>query len=203
LRYSSEPGLQFVSYNGSSKNFTVCKPSGLTSGQVIEVSYVADDGINPTYPVNGIIVVSSVSTVSCSSVSCPGDCEKPIFAIGKSEWNPTAGLENYLNSGHAWNNIETLTYFIEDNYIEGSISFGPALMRAKGLEPPSIVAFGVNDLQITYLNSSENPTTVLSDIRRVELSLTGETRNEHNIGTAPAKRTRTMTTEVLVRNLTF
>ena len=41
------------------------------------------------------------------------------------------------------------------------------------------------------------------EIRRIRLEITGETRNAHNIGGANTKRTRTMTTEVLVRNLAF
>lgn len=203
MRYSPTPGLNIKIYSGSAANFSVCRPSGLSVGQRIEISYSAKNG-GVVYPVNGYIEITQIANITCNGVGCPGDeCDKPNFSPGPSEWNPPGGLEDYDASGTVWDKIETLTYFVEPDYVEDGNSFGPALMRTRGLEAPAVVAFGVNNLQIIYRDVDGNPTTTLADIHAVEIELSGETRNEHKIGGAEGKRSRAMKTEVVVRNLAF
>lgn len=204
VRYSPKPAVGIGAFSGV--NFQVCYPSGLYDDQTIEISYPANDG-SYVYPINGLIKITSLNlNTTCTGSAatfCSGSCDRGNFSPGQSEWNPPGGLIDYDLSGNLWSELETLTYFVDQNYTETSRSFGPALMQARGLEPPSVVAFGINNLQIVYRDVAGAPTTTLDNIRRVEIVLSGETRNEHSMGGVRNKKTRTMTTEVLVRNLAY
>jgi prepilin-type N-terminal cleavage/methylation domain-containing protein len=198
MQYSPDSGLVIETYNGAAKNLQLCRPSGLTVGQVIAGSSVDSP------PETRSIEVTSVGPISCPGSGCAGNnCDKINFSPGGSFYNTPGGLAGDYEEGRLWNNLQTLTYFISSDANGDGTSDDPALMRVLNRSAPAIVAFGVTDLQVVYRDIAGTATTTLADIRRVELSLTGETRNEHNVGTTPAKRSRTMTTEILVRNLTF
>lgn len=185
LRYSETPGLSVITLAGT--EFRVCSPSGMVPGQIMALRN--DDG-----SLFQELEVKNVGTVACAG--CTGTCDK-------INYDPPV-LDGSYSNGVLFDKMNTVTYYIEPDYVQDGNSLGPVLMQKRGLAPlppPYVVAFGVNDLQIVYRDIAGAATTTLADIKRVELSLTGETRNEHNIGGTPAKRTRVMTTEVLVRNL--
>lgn len=188
IRYSETSGLEIVTLLGA--NFRVCSPSGLVEDQIIALSN-KDGSLSIEFPVKNI-----------GPLPCGAPC---VMGCDKINYDPPT-LDPSYNNGVLWNELSTLTYFVEPNYIQNGNSLGPALMQKRGLSlvpPPHVVAFGVIDLQIVYRDIAGAATTTLADIRRVEIELTGETRNAHSIGGADEKRSRTMTTEVLVRNLTF
>ncbi len=197
LQYSIDAGTKIRIYNGSAANLRVCAPSGLSVGQKIAGTSVDSP------PETRTIEVTLVGSVSCPGVGCPGNnCDKINFSPGGSFFNSPGGLGADYEEGRLWANIQTLTYFISNDANGDGTSDDPALMRVLNRGVPAIVAFGINNLQINYLDAGGGSTTTLDDIRQVEIQLIGETRNEHNIG-GSGKRTRTMTTEVLVRNLAF
>jgi len=187
IRYSETFGLEIVTLSGT--EFRVCSPSGVVVDQIIALSNI-DGSSSIEIPVKGI------GSVACAG--CTNNCDK-------INYDPPVLSSDY-DGGALWNELKTLTYFIEPDYIQNGKSLGPALMQKTGsdlIPPPYVVAFGVNDLQIVYRDIDGTATTTLADIRRVEIELTGETRNAHNTGGGSSPRTRTMTTEVLVRNLTY
>jgi hypothetical protein len=184
IRYSETSGLKIVVLAGT--EFRVCAPSGLVVEQVMALSNI-DESASLEIPVKG------VGSVACAE--CPGSCDK-------INYDPPLLTGDY-SGGSLWNELNTLTYFVEPNYIQDGKPLGPALMQKRGLSPdppPYVVAFGINDLQIVYKDLAGTATTTLTDIRRVEIEISGETYNEHG---SSGKRSRTMTTEILVRNLTF
>lgn len=198
IQSSPDSGKIIKSYNGSAANLQVCRPSDMAVGQFIPVSTTGS-------PIESRgIVVTNVGPVSCPSQGCPGDnCDKINFSPSGSSYNTPGGLGADYEDGRMWNNMQTITYFVSQDANGDGVSEDPALMRVFNRSVPTVVAFGVNDLQIIYKDGAGTPTTSLADIRLVAIELTGETRNTHSFGGAPGKRTRTMTTEVLVRNLAF
>lgn len=185
MRFSETSGLEITPLGGT--QFRVCSPSGLVVDQTMALSNI--DGTSSIE-----ILVKIIGPVACGA-PCTVGCDK-------INYNPPVLPADYLG-GVLWNQFKIITYYIDPNYTEGSRSFGPALMQSMGLTSPSVVAFGINNLQIDYRDVDGNLTGVLADVRRVGIELSGETRNAHTIGGGSGKRSRTMTTEILVRNLAF
>lgn len=197
LQYSPDPGLSIKIYNGAAANMQVCRPSGMTAGQIIAGSS------SDTPPETRTIEVTSVGPVSCPGEGCPGNnCDKINFSPGGSFFNTPGGMGADYESGRLWGNIQTLTFFVSFDANGDGTSDDPALMRVLNRGMPAIVAFGVNNLQIDYLDANGTSTTTLNDIRRVKISLFGETRNEHNFA-GTGKRSHEMMTEIMIRNLNF
>lgn len=201
LQLSPDPGLPIVTYpGGASSNLRVCSPSGVQTGQIIPLS----DPVSP--PETRSIQVTSIGFVSCIGLGCPGNaCDRINFSPGLSSFNTPGGLAANYEGGRFWSRLESLTYFISDDANGDGTADDPALMRVLNRSTPAIVAFGVNDLQVVYLldDGSESTNPAVDNVRRVRLSLSGESRNAHAVGATTGKRTRTMTTEVQVRNLAF
>lgn len=188
IRYSEGPGLGIVIFAGT--EFRVCTPSGIAAEQTMVISN-GDATSSIELPVKNI-----------GHTACPVQCGPP--GCDRINYDPPP-LSGYLG-GVVWDELKTLTYFIEPDYIKDGSSLGPVLMQKRGLKllpPPEIVAFGITDLQIVYRDLNGSETTTLADIQRVGIALSGETRNLHNIVGVNEKKKRTMETEVLVRNLTF
>lgn len=205
LRFSPDPGLEIVIYNGAAANLRVCSPSGILDGQILLLSS------NDDPPLTRSIEVTAVGDVSCPGQGCPDDdCDRLNFSPGPSALNSPGGLGGAYEDGRIWDKLETITYFQTDDADGNGTADDPALMRVRNLEAPAIVAFGITNLQVEYLlrdgtattaPTFPNPPTDLT-IERVRITLTGETRNAHAVaGGTPAKGSRTMTNEVQVRNL--
>lgn len=201
LQLSPDPGLLIVNYPGTAAvNLRVCSPSGLQVGQILPLS----ESVSP--PETRSIEVTSIASVTCNGVGCPlNDCDKINFSPGLSSYNTPGGLGVSYDNGRVWARLETITYFISGDANGDGVSDDPALMRVSNRSVPVIVAFGINNLQVEYIldDGSVSVNPVAADVRRVSLTLSGETRNAHKIGGLLGKRNRTMTTEILVRNLAF
>lgn len=206
MRYSPTPGLEIKIYNGSSANLRVCTPSGLVDNQILILSS------SDTPPLARSIQITSIGGVSCPGEGCPGNnCDRINFSPGPSPLNSPGGLGGAYENGRIWNEIETITYFQSDDADDNGTADDPALMRVRNQGTPAVVAFGITDMQVTYIlrDGTETtapslpPPTVPQTIERIRLTVTGETRNAHSMGGAASKRTRSMTTEVQVRNLAF
>ncbi|MCK4508547.1 MAG: hypothetical protein KAU27_08405 [Desulfuromonadales bacterium] len=198
LQYSPDSGRVVGSYNGAAANLQLCRPSGLVVGQIVAGSSVDSP------PETRSIEVTLVGPVSCPGLGCPGDnCDKINFSPGGTFYNTPGGLGADFEDGRLWNNLQTLTYFITSDANGDGNADDPALIRVLNRSAPAIVAFGINNLQIDYRDIDGNSTSVLADVRRVGIEVSGETRNAHTIGGGSGKRSRTMTTEILVRNLAF
>lgn len=205
IRYSPDPGMQIVVYSGSSANMRVCSPSGMTDGQILLLSS------NDDPPLVRSIEVTAVGGVSCPGEGCPGNnCDRINFSPGPAVLNSPGGLGGAYEDGRIWDKLETITYFQTDDADGNGTADDPALMRVRNLEAPAIVAYGITNVQVEYILRNGTPTTAPTfpdppsdlTIERVRITLTGETRNAHNVaGGTPAKGVRSMTTEVQVRNL--
>ncbi len=202
MQYSPDPGDIIRVYNGSAVNLRVCRPSGYQVGQILPLSA-------PISPVETrSIQVTSIGPVTCNGVGCPGNnCDRIVFSPGLSSFNTPGGLGASYENGRIWARLETLTYFITADANGDGTADDPGLMRVFNRTAPVVVAFGINDLQVEYILNDGSVTTNpadANDIRRVRLALSGETRHAHAVAGGPAtKRSRTMRTEVQVRNLFY
>lgn len=210
IRYAYDQGLQIMKFQGNANHLWLCSPSGLRAGQVLKLSrYVVDP---KTHLVGSDLVIETRTITNidvgsgCGGIPCPNSCEK-VFVN-----NDLIAPGGKYEGGFVWPSLEAITYFIP---VTGSANY-PALMRVRNDELPAVVAFGVTNLQIVYIRDDGSEITaittpdpierkkILLSIRRVRISITGETRNAHSLGgEAPSKKVRTMTTEVQVRNLAF
>ena len=205
LQFSPDPGDLVRIYNsgggGGSANLRVCAPSGYQVGQFLPISSPGSP------PETRGIKVSSIGSVTCNGVGCPGNnCDRVNFSPGFSSFNSPGGLGANYEDGRVWPRLETLTYFVSDDAKGDGTADDPGLMRVFNRSAPAIVAFGINNLQIEYVMDDGSVSTSPVDtdnVRRVRLVLTGETQYSHSIVGGSGKRTRTMTTEVQVRNLFY
>lgn len=219
MRYSPTPGLEIKNYNGAAVNLQLCAPSGLDgicdpdATDPEEVKKCIFTLSSPAPSEVRSIQVTSIGGVSCPGEGCPGNnCDKINFSPGPSALNSPGGLAGAYENGRVWDKLETITYYQTANAMINGIGVGPALMRVRNQGLPTVVAFGITNFQVVYIlrNGTETTVPVLpppvtaQTIERIRLTVTGETRNAHSLtGEAPSKRTRTMTTEVQVRNLAF
>lgn len=205
MQLSPDPGDIIKIYNsgggGGAANLRVCAPSGYQIGQILPLSH-------PGIPAETrSIQVTAISRLTCIGVGCPGnDCDRINFSPGLSSFNTPGGLVADYEDGRVWSRLETLTYFISPDANGDGTADDPGMVRVVNRSAPLIVAFGITNLQVEYILEDGALTTTPADanqVRRVRLQLTGETRNSHSIGGATGKRTRTMVTEVQVRNLYY
>jgi len=87
----------------------------------------------------------------------------------------------------------------------------PALIRKRGDDTPAALAFGVNEMVISYFmdgNNTDVPdplpaSAATPNVRRIRIDLKGITRHRHKIGFGGTAtyRTKTLSTTVKLRNL--
>jgi prepilin-type N-terminal cleavage/methylation domain-containing protein len=215
VRYAEQAGLEITetSPGGPNVNVYFCSDNSLgTGGAPTDTSFFPMS--DSTAFADVLVQNNQISyDIGCGAApSCPstpsnptGKCDNITFPVGQSGgFHPAVG-------GHIWHTMQYNIYSISaDHDCDNTDDGDPALIRVSNAGECSVVAFGVNDLRVTYILEDGTETTTEADldtaaelatIRRVRLQLTGETRNSHTIGGKIGKRERTMTTEVLVRNL--
>jgi prepilin-type N-terminal cleavage/methylation domain-containing protein len=216
VRYAESPGLEIV--NKSGINTFVCsggtlKPPG---GPLTPVALTITK--NPVYA-----DITSQNNFISVGVGCPGSVTCPV-----TQSNPSGKCDNVTSpygtvmsgavpanpvGGYIWGDMNYVVYSVSDDYdCNGTTDGDVALRRINKYGNCGIVAFGVNDLDIAYILEDGTETFTVTDldtlaeqqtIRKVRITISGETRNEHAVGGGVGKRTRSLTTEVLVRNLGY
>jgi len=206
IRYAESRGAEIVNISGV--NLDVCddiQPS------IFEDAYylISNDPDIGDMDYRSIYLASSkLSNPSCSECN-PADCYRLTFPPTKSSITATDLAASTYDGGRLWNSLKNYIYHIPVG--------DKVLVRVNSYLTPAIeevVAFGIINLQITYIYLDtvsgniieENSPYLVTDqyeIRRVRITLTGETRGAHSLNGVRSKRTRTMTTEVQVRNLFY
>ncbi len=206
---SEDQGLEIVSSSpGAQVNIYFCTdgfpldPPGLPTGTT---SLTFSDSSS----FGGWDIVNN--KISLGVGGCPDPCPTGMQCSNITFPSSTAGAFTPAVGGHIWGDIVYLAYSIGTDYdCDGDVDGDPALIRqSDGV--CSVVAFGVNDLEVVYVRDNGPDTineafldtvTKQSHIDSVRLTLSGETRNEHSISNEIDKKPkRRMTTEVRIRNL--
>lgn len=172
--------IPVVKHTAAAANLSVCDSGDLQVGDKL----LAVDVSTAQYQ---FLQITNIQSPNCAT-ECGGPCNKIVFNSGLSDFNSAGGLgSSYLDG--TIGRFSAVTYYIEpDSNADGSAD-DPALMRSEDFGAPEVVASGIEDMQVVYLDADDNPTSTPADIRRVRLTLLARSRNPlDNFGVAGSTR---------------
>lgn len=194
LTRAVDNGMPVIKQPGASPLIWVCQSNYEIGDKFFSISSDRSQG---TY-----LIIEAINIENMTCGSCPVKCDK--LWVDKD-------LANDYDDGTIYT-PHVYSFYIEPDFNGDGEVNDPALMMVvdNGADPPpfvaSPVAFGISDMQVTYILDDETETTAPLDtmkVRMVRIEISGTTPHPHKIGFGgtATQRQRALTTSVKLRNL--